>query len=252
MEEALVKAVTPATTAEVAAWLKKHGNEYLEKHDKAIATEEASWRRKQTYPGTSGSRRTPIPGSLRTLADGSRNGTIPPAPQRRGPYILITILAMLVGGLAIGVVFLMRDGAKNATASPAPSPSPSPSPSLTNDHPVVEPKLEPAVAAPGAAEPTVADESPAEPAATPTEEAKPVAETAKAPATQPARPQPKKTIRAQPQAQPKAAPPVRAAKPVDVTPTTPAPAPAPAAKADNCNPPYYFEGTKKIFKPQCL
>jgi serine/threonine-protein kinase len=30
------------------------------------------------------------------------------------------------------------------------------------------------------------------------------------------------------------------------------PAPEPAAKAANCNPPYYFEGSKKIFKPACI
>jgi len=42
----------------------------------------------------------------------------------------------------------------------------------------------------------------------------------------------------------------------------PAPAPAPAAVAapppapepakDDCNPPYYYEGQKKIFKPNCI
>jgi serine/threonine-protein kinase len=32
----------------------------------------------------------------------------------------------------------------------------------------------------------------------------------------------------------------------------PAPAPAPEQKASDCNPPYYYEGAKKIFKPQCL
>ena len=30
---------------------------------------------------------------------------------------------------------------------------------------------------------------------------------------------------------------------------TPAPAPTPA---NDCSPPYYFEGQKKVFKPQCL
>ena len=51
--------------------------------------------------------------------------------------------------------------------------------------------------------------------------------------------------------------PAPAPKPV-VAPVTPAPAPAPAperpatpSKAD-CNPPFYFEGTKKVFKPGCL
>ncbi len=69
---------------------------------------------------------------------------------------------------------------------------------------------------------------------------------------------------ARPAARPPAAPPVRPgaiATPAKAgsatTPaakTTPDPAPSetrPAAK-ESCNPPYYFEGTKKIFKPACL
>jgi serine/threonine-protein kinase len=39
------------------------------------------------------------------------------------------------------------------------------------------------------------------------------------------------------------------------TPTpTPAAAPEPAADkaAADCNPPYYYDGAKKVFKPQCL
>jgi hypothetical protein len=30
------------------------------------------------------------------------------------------------------------------------------------------------------------------------------------------------------------------------------PSPAPAAAAPNCDPPFYYEGTKKVFKPGCL
>jgi len=33
------------------------------------------------------------------------------------------------------------------------------------------------------------------------------------------------------------------------TPTTSSPTPSPQ---NDCNPPYYFSGQKKIFKPQCI
>ena len=45
MEEALVAAVQPASPSAVAAWLRQFGQDYLDKHDRVIAAEEASWRR---------------------------------------------------------------------------------------------------------------------------------------------------------------------------------------------------------------
>jgi serine/threonine-protein kinase len=59
-------------------------------------------------------------------------------------------------------------------------------------------------------------------------------------------------------------PPVRRPAPAPAAVAAPVPAatPTPTAAAaepaavptptDNCNPPYYFEGSKKVFKPACL
>ncbi|HSN29456.1 MAG TPA: hypothetical protein VLT45_24365, partial [Kofleriaceae bacterium] len=51
-------------------------------------------------------------------------------------------------------------------------------------------------------------------------------------------------------------PPVHAAIKAPEPAPAPAPvaAPAPAAEPakDDCNPPYYYEGDKKIFKPSCI
>jgi len=45
MERALLDAVPPASAADVAAWVKGIGKEFLEGRDKVIAAEEQSWRR---------------------------------------------------------------------------------------------------------------------------------------------------------------------------------------------------------------
>ena len=48
---------------------------------------------------------------------------------------------------------------------------------------------------------------------------------------------------------------VKAPDPAPAPAPAPVAAPAPAAAEpakDDCNPPYYFEGNKKIFKPNCL
>ena len=58
MEHALIDAVRPASLGEVSTWLKSLGREFLDKHDRVLAAEEASWRR------SSGSPLTPVPGSL--------------------------------------------------------------------------------------------------------------------------------------------------------------------------------------------
>jgi hypothetical protein len=62
----------------------------------------------------------------------------------------------------------------------------------------------------------------------------------------------------------KSAPPARVSKPASTTPpkeTAPPPqqqqqqpkeVPRPSRPANECNPPYYFDGPKKVFKPACV
>ena len=257
MEEALIAAVRPATISEVATWLKKHGKEYVEKQDRVIATEEASWRRKQPAmaAGTT-SRRTPLAGSMRsgTFADGSTNRPIaPPAPMRRGPYLLVAILAMLVGGLTIGVVVLMKEdkpAAQPTTAEPAPQPARMEPPRV--ETPVMKPAEPPAAAK--------VDEPPTEAAKTDDELVKMEVKTVGPTTTDKDEPRAvKKTVVRQTPVK-QAAKQQPRAKTVEIPGApTPTPAAMPPAKgardgsnAANCTPPYYFEGTKKIFKPECL
>jgi serine/threonine-protein kinase len=250
MEEALVAAVRPAPDSVVAAWMKKHGKDYLDKHDRVIATEEASWRRK--FPQTSpGMRRTPMPSEMRrpgTLAEGSGNRSMPnPTATKRTPIFLIAFLAMLVGALAIGVIVLLRSKEPAVAATVAPAPAATPAPTA-------------AAAAPAAVAPAKTVEKPVElkPAAKaeeiklPEDKTEPVditmetVEAREVSSSPPPRGNPRKSVvRAQPQ--PKAKTP---AKPVEVV-TPPPPSPG-SAKDTSCTPPYYFDGNKKIFKPQCL
>jgi len=50
----------------------------------------------------------------------------------------------------------------------------------------------------------------------------------------------------------KAPEPASAPKPEPEPAPAPVAAPAPEPAKDDCNPPYYFEGEKKIFKPSCI
>jgi hypothetical protein len=253
MEREIAKAVPPASTSEVAEWVRSLGKDFIEGRDKIIAAEEASWRR-TSQPQF---RRTPMPGALGrapTVADTSnpRNPSHP-APAslvRRVQHInprttrlVITGLLVLVLLLGIGVIWSMKSGGDAAAKTPATAETrpPEPVPAAAPAPPIREVTVERPQAAKAA--PPITAETPAPhaqareaelptPAAT-APEAKPVA----AP------------VRRTP---PRPAPRIVAKK---VDPPAPAPVPAAAAAPDpkaDCNPPYYYEGSKKVFKPNCL
>ena len=236
MEAALIETIKPATSTEIAAWLKSLGKDILERNDKMIAAEENSWRR-TAVPG----RLTPIPtlsGRLSTrmgIVDPA--GEIPEAPtittstelrQRK----LIAALGALVLLLAIGIVFAMRGTSKKTSAAPVEAAKVVPAPPP----------------APVAIQPAIGTVTPVAPPATPAFIA-PAATAATAgesvPIVEPERTASKKRAK-QPVVRPPAKQ-VKQAAPADVK--------APAkdeAPAKDCTPPYYFQGTKKIFKTECL
>lgn len=261
-EEALTRAVSPAAPSAVAAWVKRIGQEYLEKHDRMIAAEEASWRRTNAVPAQTTSRRTPLPGELRTVPRLKTSPGVdsylrshPPAPEQKGSKLMVALLGALVAGVAVGVVLIVQrpPAGKAAEASPAPVTSePAAAPPVRESKPVVEDKT---VAKPAAAE-TTPTEAIAEPTAEPTQ-----TETAKDSAKS-------EPVRAEPV---RAAPAKRAAAPARVVRQTQAPVrakdkqeaiapPGTPAVAEtkqeppkvDCTTPYYFEGTKKIYKPACI
>jgi serine/threonine protein kinase len=278
MEAALASAVPPASTTGVAAWLKALGKDFLEGRDKALAAEEASWR-SEIRP-LSRRAATPVPGSVRTLrseteisADRTAAGSVvsviqstvqptvqsvvqpivQPAPTKRRTVAVIAALGAAVVVLSLVMIF-GGHGGRTAVAPSADVPvgralaPSSAAPAMV------------AVPAPPVAAPPVAVPIPAPAAEPPPSLGEPRAPTASDRALDDLRPA--KTVHATPSnsggpggmrkrivAAPKASPTVPAA-----IPAAPAAVPAVAAPvpASDCNPPYYFSGSKKIFKPACL
>ena len=239
MEEALIRAVPPASPSAVATWLKHVGREYLDKHDRLIAAEEASWRR--TGGGTK-----VRPLRMRTSPSiESVSRSHPPAPKQERSRTMVALLGALVAGAAIGVVMLLRSpSAESRTPDPI-SPA-DPVEIAEPDHHRVKPA------------PTVAHDDPP-PAASEDIESQEQAKTVEQPRPAIPRkaPAPPPQRAAVQRPTPRAAARTASAPPeVIAPPGTPAVAsPAAEAKTDkqpDCTPPYYFEGSKKIFKPACL
>ena len=269
MEAALATAVPPASPTGVAAWLKALGKQFLEGRDKVIAEEEASWRRTSSSVPR---RLTPVPGELKAVRLPSEPGMEirvettpgvgvtpeadaprPPAPAgNRKLATIIAALGVLVVALSIAfIVFIVHD---SSTSAPAPkplavesatAPTSAPAPAHT---PASAPAAAP-LAAPEPAPPPVIEAAATEPA--PIQDA-----VATTPAKEPARSPSIATRRVNRAPAPAARRPTAGPAPVETKPVEAAPAPAPAPEAAkpvvDCNPPYYFDGAKKVFKPQCL
>lgn len=222
METALTKAVAPASTSEVATWVKSLGKDFIETRDKVIAAEEASWRK--TAPAVTSVRR---PSTQAMLEPTSTSNALPPAPQDSlKTRAIIGVLGALVILLGVGVVFAMNGSSTPAKAAPAPQPIVVVQPPATPPAPppvaVVKEEPPPPVVEEEAAPPEVVEENEDKPA--PVVVRRHVRQTARV---------------------------TKKAKPVPEP--TPAPAPVVESKpAVDCSTPYYFEGNKKIFKPNCL
>jgi serine/threonine-protein kinase len=229
MEEALIRVVPPAASSAVATWLKALGRDYLEKNDRVIAAEETSWRR-IAQPITN-SRRTPVPGAVRsaTAADTSHGrGSLPPHPaSRKGSSAIVALLGALVIAAAIVIVLLARRDGEHTAASPVPAAVAAPGPTThAREEPaaIVPPAIEPP-----APMPSVAAREP---------ESRPMAPASRKPARTLPRPTARVTREPAPRPRPET--------------FEPPGSNVEAAPAADCNPPYYFQGSKKIFKPACL
>ncbi len=223
MEEALAEALPPASPADVAAWLKALGKEFIDGREKMIAAEEQSWRRSSaTIPPASRPSSQPGP----TTRAGFLSGSMIALQKRTTKLAIVAGFALLLG---MWIAFALRGGASPDLAAAAASPPPPPAPA----------------AAPAPA-PSVAPLPPVTHDATVAHE--PVAQDEPKPAPKPAQPKPVQHVAVHQVSKPAPPPP----KPA------PRPEPQPVAKVapekpkDDCNPPYYFEGRKKIFKPACL
>jgi eukaryotic-like serine/threonine-protein kinase len=249
MERELTKAVSPASSSEVAAWVRSIGKGFIEGRDKIIAAEEASWRRTHANVATMpGNRRltTAAPADARASSEALLAPAPEPAPPmpmpipmpQRGGKLILAMLGALVVLLAVGVVFALKSGgdkpvpAASPTEPVAPAPVPAPAPAPIE---VTPPEPAPAVA-----------DTPVEPAPVEAPVEKPIV-TREAPPVRraPVRPAPRPTIVKKKEEPPPPPSPIKQA--------IPEAKPAAAEKPkDDCNPPYYFEGQKKVFKPNCL
>lgn len=238
MEHAITKVVPPASASEIAAWLKSIGKDFLEGRDKIIAAEEASWR-KLAQPATSSRRLTPVPGSLArpsTISTVNTHVTMPQAPgQGRGGRMIIAVLGALVLLLGVGVVFAVQASDHLPPPQPAPitttaerTPASTAAPQQPATTAVPQPTPSPDVQAPAASPPTG-------------DEAQMPAASESTPAASASTPRPR-TRQRSPHAETR------------VQKTAPEAASAPPVEEPkvSCSPPYYFEGQKKIFKPECL
>lgn len=227
MEAALASAVQPATTTGVAGWLKTLGKEFLSGRDRVIALEEASWRRTRE--------RVPRRVSQNGLSPTTEPGTMPAAPQS----IIIKHRSRVIAGAAIGgfviilafIIWITRDPAIEVAANRAAEP-PRPQPTAVQPAAAPAPVTTNLVNTIGAAAATPTDKT------VPHEAATPVAH----PPVQPT-PQRQRIVQR---------PVTRTVQSPPAPKAAPAPAAAPADAKPDCSTPYYFDGAKKVFKPQCL
>jgi serine/threonine protein kinase len=233
--------VAPAASAlEIAEWVKGRGAEYLERRQQVLASNEESWRslsKIAVATATGG----PISGVTRVRRDPGVQTAAAPSSATEGasaifvnaqpdssrgarfaPWVVAGV-SLLAAASLLGVL-LTRTSAVPATEAPARFQAPTTVPAP------------PAPMAPAEA-PVVA---------TTTIAAPPVATKTARPAVLYAAPARRTVV------EPPAPPPVVRPAPV-VAPVLAAPAPAGAASPKtDCDPPFYFDGAKKVFKPNCI
>jgi serine/threonine-protein kinase len=292
MEAALATAVPPASPTGVAAWLKALGKSFLEGRDRVIAEEEASWRRSALSSSPRRLTSIPPElRSVRRLGserDAAGSVQLPQAPEENDRKLVMAVIAggALLLALIVMLVILVRghDHAVTPSASAVDTPPPAPAAAL----PVTIPPTPPSPPALTVAMPPAASPPEVAPAASvtvapavsavvvpppspepPPAPAKAVSEVQRAapvrsappPVRRPPAPPPRVFRVARPVQQASAPPPSPPPAPTPAAsppPPDPTPAPAPpaatpqAAPKDDCSPPYYFEGRKKVFKSNCL
>jgi serine/threonine-protein kinase len=252
---ALASAWAPASTSGVAGWLKTLGRDFLAGRDRVIAAEEASWRRTADLVP----RR--VSGLLRPITEPGTQPAHPPAEveaatKQRRTRAIVGVAATAFVAMICLIVWLARDpdvevaaSAKPAVTEPPPAHTTPPPP--RDETVAVQPTAPPPVVGAETADTTAAaltTSTPTPPIIHPTP-AHVAAPTARGRAIRVVRPPPAPT--------PIAKPPPQAVAKTAAPP--PAPVQKPAAplgpeptKLADCNPPYYFEGSKKVFKPACL
>ncbi len=236
MMHALLAACPAATPMELARWVKTMGRDHLAHRQEILAASDASRRSSSLRAATPTSSITPISG-----VQVASSAAIPPPPlsdapstvtlttlelearTRRGRLVPWAVAAtfLLLSGILLGVLAGRREP-QVIVATPA-------STGAALGH------APEATGATGASAPSPVEDEAAHPeAAAPTAVPKTRAFT-----FAPARPPPRVAPAPPPRAQAPAAAPA-------------APPPTAASANPECSPPFYFEGTKKLYKPGCI
>ena len=245
MMRAILDAHPPATSIVVAEWVRKVGAEFLDKRQKVLVANEESWRRTSLFAPTSGTQRVTAPAST----SGMVTAAGPLEPQESGAFRVALAAAPLAGmaaslrrsrilpwvaALGFAAAGLLG-GLLHGSAEPAAA-----------SHPAAE------VAA---VSPAMAWHAPSAVSSVPPIATALVTSAPPLPASAPAGAPPPASWRAVHVAPPPAPLPAHQAVPTRPSSTPPASAvvgtSTSTTRAD-CNPPFFFEGTKKIFKPSCL
>ena len=190
-----------------------------------------------------------------------RTVTQPEAPRSRRAWLIAGVALSVCAGVAVVAAFSDgRTAPPPAQRSAAPE-APVAAPRILAEPAATQPASPTTAVAPAAAarhapaSPPPATELQPEPASAEpatTEPARPVAKSAAVMRKLPVPSRPAPVAAHPPARRPEIAAPTAAAPVAAPPPTQPAPTAAPALPANDCNPPYYFQGNKKIFKPSCL
>jgi eukaryotic-like serine/threonine-protein kinase len=262
MEEAIAAAVPVASATDIAAWLRAVGKDFLEARENMIAEEEASWRR--TLAMTEAAVKLPTEAVPLAMPPQPSTG-VATEPEgmvmvthsflRRGPT---AIIAALIVVLSATFAFLMRD-LDSAKPTPAALVEPPPPAAAAHTAPSTGKHTPSPAHAPvtpvAAAPPRVPSDIPSTSMALPEDEREHLAQESEPIERTESRPKTvsqKRTATIKPPTKPNRTvrpPPTRTTAPAHTAATSP---PARATGTIDCSTPFYFEGSKKIFKPGCL
>ena len=236
MEDAIAQSVPLASAADVADWLHALGADYLASRDRLIAEEEASWRARQPEldvdlrpPALILAHRAWV--RVRRATEAAHHQWLSAKRTTRFVILALTLASILIGILLghRGGGFGLRASGFHRTGSAAKAPSfpPPLSPPAPSAPPPLSPSAPPSL-------------SPSPPSAPP-----PLSPSPPLP-LRPSTPPPHHHVTTHHSSA--SSRPAREHEHAHEQPKQPQPKPS----ALSCDPPYFFRGTKKIFKPGCL
>lgn len=253
MARALVEVRPPASAVAVAEWVREVGADFLDRRQKTLAANEESWRRTTLYAPPSGTRRAvtiATPSSVSSMSTSPSRVTLAFPASESGAYRMTSVAAPIMtlgarvrssralpwmaGGALVAAALV--GGALRGASDPSPfdatnvdagalsltgAPSAGSGPSLSPPVPSAIVVATPSALGTAAPPPLVSLSRAVHP--------------------------PPPPVRFTPSPRP-----TTTTVSVAPAPSSPMPSTATSSARIDCNPPFYFEGAKKIFKTNCL